>query len=146
MGAALASGLLSKVKPKVLLFLCLLLNVGALLVFTITDNFVILAVSRSLTGVFQIFFCIFQPVWADVFGNEKQKSLWLSYLIIATPLGVIIGYGLCAIFQNNIGWRWAFYIQAFMLCPSFIGLTFIPAKYFDVQLLAEKLVERSVEE
>lgn len=52
LGAALASGLLAKAAPKFLLFFCLLLNVGALLIFTVTDVFWILAVSRSLTGIF----------------------------------------------------------------------------------------------
>ena len=52
LGAALASGLLAQVSPKYLLFFCLVLNVGALLVFTVTDVFWILAVSRSFTGIF----------------------------------------------------------------------------------------------
>jgi len=50
------------------------------------------------------------PVWADAFGDEIQKSNWLTYLLISNPLGVVLGYGLCAAFQENIGWRWAFYI------------------------------------
>jgi MFS family permease len=49
-------------------------------------------------------------VWADSFGNERQKALWISYLIIATPLGTIIGYLMTAVFQDNIGWRFSFYI------------------------------------
>ena len=52
LGAALASGLLAKVSPKILLFLCLLMNVSALLTFTFTDRFWLLAVSRGFTGVF----------------------------------------------------------------------------------------------
>jgi len=59
-------------------------------------------------------------------------------LIIASPLGVVIGYGLCAAFSTNLGWKWAFYVQAFLLAPSFIGLIFVPSKYFDIQLLANK--------
>lgn len=39
---------------------------------------------------------------------------------------------MCAAFQNNIGWKWAFYVQALLLCPSFIGLVVIPSKYFDI--------------
>jgi len=50
------------------------------------------------------------PVWADAFGDEIQKSNWLTYLLISNPLGEVLGYGLCAAFQENIGWRWAFYI------------------------------------
>ena len=51
-----------------------------------------------LTGLFQIFFGVYQPVWADTFGNERQKAMWISYLIIATPLGTIIGYLMTAMF------------------------------------------------
>lgn len=50
------------------------------------------------------------PVWADAFGNETQKSKWLTYQLISSPLGVIMGYGMAAALQDNIGWRWAFYI------------------------------------
>jgi hypothetical protein len=32
------------------------------------------------------------PVWADAFANEKQKSIWLSFLILASPLGVVFGF------------------------------------------------------
>lgn len=73
------------------------------------------------------------PVWADAFGNEKEKSQWLTYQLISSPLGVIMGYGLAAALQNNIGWRWAFYIQSFLLLPSMIGLMFTPPKYFDLE-------------
>jgi len=44
-----------------------------------------------------------------------------------------MGYGLAACLQHNIGWRWAFYIQAFFLIPSMIGLIFTPSKYFDLE-------------
>ena len=36
-------------------------------------------------------FGIYQPIWADGFGNEYQKSIWISYLIIATPIGFMSG-------------------------------------------------------
>jgi len=77
-------------------------------------------------------------VWADVFGNELQKSRWLTYLIITTPLGVVTGYSMCASLLENLGWRWAFYIQAMLLCPSFIGILLTPSKYFDIQELTKK--------
>ena len=32
------------------------------------------------------------PVWADAFASEKQKAAWFTFLILASPLGVIIGY------------------------------------------------------
>jgi MFS family permease len=44
-----------------------------------------------------------------------------------------MGYGMAASLQDNIGWRWAFYIQAILLIPSMIGLIFTPTKYFDLE-------------
>ena len=98
-----------------------------------TKIYWIIAICRVLTGMFQIFFNIYFPVWADTFGNEKQKSMWLSFLIIASPLGNIVGYILAAYIQDNIGWRWAFYIQSFMMIPAMIGVFIVPGKYMDIQ-------------
>ena len=50
-----------------------------------------------------------------------------------------MGYGMCAAFLETIGWRWAFYIQAMLLVPSFLVLFTMPRKYVDVQRLAERL-------
>ena len=58
--------------PKMILVTCMLLNILSLIGFTLTTNYALLLVCRILTGVFQIFFGIFMPVWADVFGDEKQ--------------------------------------------------------------------------
>ena len=73
------------------------------------------------------------PVYADVFGTETQKAQWLTYLLISNPLGVVMGYGICASFLETIGWRWAFYIQSMLLVPSFMVLFCIPRKYVDYQ-------------
>jgi len=72
------------------------------------------------------------PVWADTFGNEIQKSNWLTYLLISNPLGVVLGYGLCAAFLENIGWRWAFYIQSLCLGPCLLSILFVPLRYLDI--------------
>lgn len=79
------------------------------------------------------------PVYADVFGTEVQKSRWLTYLIISNPLGVVMGYGMCATFLENIGWRWAFYIQSILLLPSVVVIFVIPRKYVDYQSLTRRL-------
>ena len=131
-GSALATGMLQCCNPKLILSLCLFLNIFTLILFTLTDVYIILAFCRMCTGLFQVFFCIYFPVWADVFGNEGQKSTWLTYLLIASPLGVVMGYGLTAIVLDNIGWRYAFYIQALLLTPSMIGIIMTPYEYFDV--------------
>lgn len=59
-------------------------------------------------------------------------------MIITTPLGVVLGYSLCASFLDNIGWKWAFYIQSILLMPSFLGILYFDKMYFDIQLLAKR--------
>ena len=41
------------------------------------------------------------PVWADGFANEKQKSTWLTILILASPVGVIFGYIISSTLVKN---------------------------------------------
>jgi hypothetical protein len=64
--------------------------------FTQTYNLGVLDISRIFTGFFQVFFTIYLPCWADCFGNENQKSAWLAYLILASPVGQILGYAISA--------------------------------------------------
>ena len=68
-GSAMATGVLQSCNPKYVLVLCLTLNVGTLILFCSTTNYWVLVTCRTLTGLFQVYFCIFLPVWADVFGN-----------------------------------------------------------------------------
>lgn len=70
------------------------------------------------------------PIWADVFGSEKSKSLMMTLLLISSPLGIILGYGGTAALQESIGWKWAFYIQAMLLLPTMLTLICTPSKYF----------------
>lgn len=95
-GSALSSVVMRSCSPKYILLVCLILNICSLISFTLTDIYPLLIVCRMCTGVFQIFFGIYMPVWADVYGSKRQKETWLTYLLISSPLGIIIGYGLCA--------------------------------------------------
>jgi len=59
LGSALASVLLQNYNPKTLLIGCLILNILSLIIFTVTDNFVVLIFCRIFSGIFQVFFSIF---------------------------------------------------------------------------------------
>ena len=68
--------------------------------------------------------------------------MWLTYILIAAPLGVVFGYGMCALMIDSIyGWRLAFYIQAALLIVVFIGIIITPNQYIDVQDLLRRLKE-----
>ena len=95
-GSVVATGIFQRstwIKP--LIVLTLALNSGSLFIFTLTTNFYIMAVLRFFIGFFQVFICIYMPVWADTFANsEKQKAAWLTFLIMASPLGIFIGFSM----------------------------------------------------
>jgi len=49
----------------------------------------------------------------------------MSFFILSTPLGVIIGYIITAVVLNNSEWQWAFFIMAFnMLIVSIVMANF----------------------
>lgn len=75
------------------------------------------------------------PVWADAFANEKQKSVWLTFLILASPLGVVFGYIMTSIYVAKFGdegWRYSFFTQCGLLAPMSLGFLMTPQKYLDI--------------
>jgi len=53
--------------------------------------------------------------------------------LIAAPIGIVSGYSMSAAFLNNLGWRWAFYVQAVLMLPCMIIMFAIPSKYMDIK-------------
>jgi predicted MFS family arabinose efflux permease len=51
-GAASTTNLLKRFKPKSVLVGCLGINIGSMILFTLTDNFLLLFICRMGTGVF----------------------------------------------------------------------------------------------
>ena len=110
-GSIAASGLFSQgawIKPT--LVLALLLNSICLYVFTLSNSFYFMVFVRGAIGFFQVFVCIYMPVWVDTFGSESQKSIWLTINMLAAPLGVVLGYTLTYYMNKYQTWEWSFII------------------------------------
>ena len=132
-GAGVATGVYSKAKwAKPTLVATLLLNSIAIFLFTLSKSFYIDAGLRFLIGFFQVFSCIYMPVWADAFANEKQKSVWLTFLILSSPLGVVGGFTLTAVMVEIATWHYSFYIQGMLIVPCALAFFFTPQKYLDI--------------
>ena len=43
--------------------------------------------------------------------------------------------------QDTVGWRWAFYIQAVLLCPNILVILTVPDSYLDVHGTGKELRE-----
>jgi len=50
-----------------------------------------------------------------------------------------MGYVLCATIQNNLGWRWAFYIQAIAIFPCIVSILITPKEYMDINWMAKEV-------
>jgi len=109
-GSVTSGPLLQAYSSKKIIVFSTFGNILSLLIFPLTQNFILLCVSRGLVGFFQVnfliaviefllkvFLVIYFPVWVDSYGKDK-KTLWITYLQLGVALGVFFGYGLTAIF------------------------------------------------
>lgn len=72
------------------------------------------------------------PVWADVYANEKQKSSWITILLLSSPLGIVGGYTLTSFMVSYHFWQYSFYIQAAGIMVSVVFYFFLPSKYLNI--------------
>lgn len=103
-----------------------------LLAFTLTDNYHLNLFIRFVTGISQVFISIYTPVWADTFGSEKLKSLWITSLLVCSPLGIFLGFTLTSVMNIQLSWEWSFYIQSVCVIPCLLGLARTDNKYLDI--------------
>lgn len=133
-GSGVATGIYSKskwIKPTIIG--SLVMNSVCIILFTITNSFYFDCFLRFWIGFFQVFLVIYMPVWGDSFASENQKSAWLTFLILASPLGVVGGFTMTSIFTAFKTWRWSFYVQGLCMVPCAITFCLTPAKYLDIE-------------
>lgn len=71
--------------------------------------------------------------------------MMLSLLLLAPPLGVVVGYLITSIISAHISWHWAFYMQAIMsVGPICIGLVAVGEKYFNIENAVEMKEYREI--
>jgi len=74
-------------------------------------NYRVMATSRFFTGVFQVFISIFGPIWCDAHAPVDRKTTWITWFIVATPVGMVAGYLLTALILSYQGnWAYSFYL------------------------------------
>lgn len=72
-GSLLSSPILQKCEIKTVLAFCLFTAVLSIYLFCMFTDFNVLAGLRVVTGMMQVMFSIYIPVWADSFGTEEEK-------------------------------------------------------------------------
>lgn len=79
-GSVASGWVFDKVNPKYVISIALVGNIGSLIMFPLVDQFYLLAISWTLVGFFQVFSCIYIPVWIDHFAFKDRKTLMLTLM------------------------------------------------------------------
>lgn len=79
-----------------------------------------------------MFLCIYFPVWIDTFGQDNEKTIWLTILQTTVPLGVVLGYGITAIFDSEFkAWQISYHLQALFYLILFVIFALIPTSFIE---------------
>ena len=135
-GALLFSAIMGKMNRKMLLVFCLLFKALTLLTALLTPDKIVNIIARGLSGIAQVFFTTYLPVWCDQYGKERKRTLMVTIVQLGGGLGIIFGYGLGLICEELIstkdysGWRTAFAIEGIILIVCGIIIFSFKNKYF----------------
>ena len=59
--------------------------------------------------------------------------MWLPLVLVASPVGVVTGYGFTSVFlNNNISWEASFRIMSGIIIVSSAFFLFVPSKYIEL--------------
>jgi predicted MFS family arabinose efflux permease len=110
-GSVFSAFVVGKISWKVILQLSFIGNGFGLFLYAISSDFYYLAFARFLSGFNQVFLVIYMPLYVDAFSKKELKTTFMSSILLAPPIGVLIGYGLTAttigLYEN---WRISFLI------------------------------------
>jgi len=134
LGSIIGTDVFNRVSTKWILIVTLIPNAIALWGVTLTNNFWLLSACRFMTGFTQVFVGIFIPVWADKFApTESAKQCWITGVLMASTVGVLIGYVITATLISWDRWHWSFYVQALAIIPVEMLLLMTPERYLSIR-------------
>ena len=132
-GSLCATFVLDRFAYKTVIGVSFLGNGLSLLLFAITRSFAVMCGTRCLSGFFQIFLTIYIPLYVDTFGTKTTKPIMLSLILLAPPIGVVIGYGITGIcIANGTNWRVSFIFQGATMAFCFLVIIFIPNRLINI--------------
>ena len=119
-GALIFTVIMGKYNRKMLFIFTLIFKALTLIIALVTWNFYVNVISRILSGISQVFFTTYFPVWSDQYSKESNRVIMVSLIQLGNPLGIIIGYGLNAFFKlfasdNYRAWRISFGVEGLIL-------------------------------
>ena len=127
--------IMGKMNRKMLLVFTLGFKAFTLFIPIFTANYYINLILRCLSGISQVFYTTYLPVWCDQYGKKKNRAIMVTIVQVGNPVGIIIGYGigmLCGVFVSGDfhAWRLAFFVEGVILVVCAIIILFFKNSYF----------------
>ena len=140
-GTLLFMIIINKYNRKFVIIIPLLINAFSIYLFTKTNNKKILYIERGINGICQVFGFIYFPIWIDQFGIQKRKTLMMTFIQLAPPLGMVTGYLINSILGSK-KWRLGFLLEFICECILICFLLFYPKTYFAKNVFFKYQIEK----
>ena len=104
----------------------------------VDNDYYINIISRCLSGLSQVFYLIYLPVWCDQYAKKNKRTIWVTQIEIGFAIGIIIGYGLGVVSDNLFeisGWRISFAFIGLILLICAIYIMFFNKIYFSEKFI-----------
>ncbi|CEL96623.1 unnamed protein product [Vitrella brassicaformis CCMP3155] len=98
----------------------------------VVESYSLLLVARILSGVGEASYASIAPVFICDNAGDKQ-GLWIAIFYTAIPLGTALGYIYSAVVANAAGWRFAFFIEGFIVLVLALLCFWIPEDAFPIR-------------
>lgn len=121
LGGFIFAIIMGKINRKMLLVSTLIFKAITLLIALFTKDKIVNIIFRGLSGISQVFFTTYLPVWCDQYGKETKRTMMVTFVQLGASIGIIFGYGLGLICEKLLngndyhGWRLAFGIEGIIL-------------------------------
>ena len=134
LGSIIFTLIMGRVNRKMILVITLIFKTITLIIPALVNkNYEINLIARALSGISQVFYPTYLPVWCDQYAKKNLKAICVTIVQIGNPIGIILGYGLGLISGNLLfssGWIDSFFIEGIALAACAIIILFFDNIYF----------------
>ena len=137
-GSFIYTFIMGRMNRKLILIVSLFFKTLTLAIPIITKNYEINIVARCLSGLSQVFYPIYLPVWCDQYGKKKLKAIWVTIVQVGNPIGIILGYGLGLLSQtifSSSPWVYCFLIEGILIAICAVIIFFFEDIYFSEKFI-----------
>ena len=130
LGSLIFTLIIEKVNHKKLIISVLLINCFCHFVFYLKLSYIILLISRFISGFVTIFCFTYFPMWVDKFGILNWVNFMQTVVQISKTFGNVLGYFIFYILGPR-KWNYGFLIESILVTIVVFFMHLIPNDYYD---------------